>query len=407
MHPPWTPGGGSVYADYLLKLPEIQPLKLTFANAIRDHTEKEPPSDGVLFRAWASRSVAGDGAEQLYQRFTDSKVWVEGEADLSGFAGETILLRLECHPGPSKDTTCDSAFWAEPTVVSGDGPPRREFTFAEGAADTVAVGRRLLAGTLPADKRYSFIMGEGDERVAAVFRPSARGIVDSSWSLVSPGKAVGFDGFTVDILGQHAVQWPTALTVADYKAASQNGATRHIHVLERDGKQFELTLTLRVEGDGLRIGFECPERITDFSVGTADQEAPVVYYGHGYRMVNPAPFRAWFGGHDLATSHVGSEFSGGLSLLQAVDVPPDFFEVDRGEKLCRLHTHMNGTLTLVAGDKGAMDCAIRYRPLYDKQPAGGVEKLAGRFCFDIWGGRYGDIADRMAEAVRYGLTDAS
>ena len=45
----------------------------------------------------------------------DSKRWVAGEADLSKFAGRTILLRLESNPGPNHDTTCDSSFWAEVT----------------------------------------------------------------------------------------------------------------------------------------------------------------------------------------------------------------------------------------------------------------------------------------------------
>ena len=67
---------------------------------------------------------------------------------------------------------------------------------------------------------------------------------------------------------------------------------------------------------------------------------------------------------------------------------------------------MNGTLTLVPGESGALDCAIRYRPLYDKQPSGGVERLAGRMLLDIWGGKYAEIADRMDDMICYGLTDS-
>ena len=102
MHPPWRPGGGTIFTEYMLKLPDVVPIKLTFANAIRDHTEQEPPSDGVTFRVWA-------GDEKLFERHTDSKKWLGAEVDLSRFAGKRILLRLESHPGPKRDTTCDSS----------------------------------------------------------------------------------------------------------------------------------------------------------------------------------------------------------------------------------------------------------------------------------------------------------
>jgi len=103
---------------------------------------------------------------------------------------------------------------------------------------------------------------------------------------------------------------------------------------------------------------------------------------------------------------VGADYSGGLSLLQAVDVPPVNFRVDPASREYSLHTRLNGTMTLVAGEAGALDCAIRYRPLYDKLPAGAVDRLAGRMCLDIWGGRYAEIADNMQELIRYGVTDS-
>jgi hypothetical protein len=406
MHPPWVPRAGTIFCDYLLKLPRTTPLKLTFANAIRDNTPQEPPSDGVLFRVWAAKGIAGDDAKLLYEDFTAAKKWVAGEADLSPYAGQTILLRLESNPGPKRDTTCDSSYWAEPTVVAGPELKPTGPTFAEAAASNVALGRRILSGEARADDRLTFIVGKGPSRVVAVLRPTPRGIADGVLSLVGPKSAVSFDGFNIDVLGQHAVRWPTAIGFRSYEARQENGRAVHVHHLEKDGRPLDLTLTVWADGDGLRIAYACGERVTDFALGRSDQPAPAVYYGHGYRILDPRPFRASFGGHDLATSHVGCDFAGGMSVLQAVDVPPDYFEVQPDARQYALHTHMNGTLTLVPSEAGAFDCAIKYRPLYDKKPAGGVERLAGRFCFDIWGGRYADIAARMADMIRYGLTDS-
>jgi len=73
----------------------------------------------------------------------------------------------------------------------------------------------------------------------------------------------------------------------------------------------------------LRIKLQCPKRITDISVGQADQKASRVYYGHGYCIVQPKAFNANFGGYNLSTSHVGFDFAKDISLLIACDNPPD------------------------------------------------------------------------------------
>ena len=406
MHPTWGDGGGTVMCDYLLSLPATEPIKLTFANAIRDHSQTEPPSDGVLFRVWAAEGVGAENPQLLYEDFTDAKVWKAGEADLTPYAGRTILLRLESHPGPDRNTTCDSSYWAEPTVITGPQPEHEPDGFEQAVADTVQVGRRLLLGTLKPDNRFTFIIGQGASRTAAVFKPTQRGLVDGVLSLVGSNSHISFDGFDIDIMGQRAVRRPSAVECLDYATRVDGRQAVHTHSLRQDGRQFDFKLGIAVEGDGLRIVWDCPRRVTDFALGSADQTAPAVYYGHGYRIVNPKGFRAGFGGHNLSTSHVGCDFSGGMSLVQAVDVPPNYFEVNPGAKRYALHTHMNGTMTLVPSERGAFDCAIKYRPLYDKQPAGGVARKAGRMCFDIWGGRYEDIADNMAQMIRYGLTDS-
>ncbi|MFO0928478.1 MAG: hypothetical protein U0736_15885 [Gemmataceae bacterium] len=125
MHPPYVPGPGTVSVEYAVRLPDTRPLRLTFHTAIRDHAEKEPASDGVTFRVWA------DG-RKLFERHSAAKTWTPGEVDLTPLAGRTVRLRLECHPGPKNDTTCDSAYWGDPTITAGPTP--RVLTVAESAA---------------------------------------------------------------------------------------------------------------------------------------------------------------------------------------------------------------------------------------------------------------------------------
>ncbi|MCX7043887.1 MAG: hypothetical protein NTX50_00175 [Candidatus Sumerlaeota bacterium] len=407
MHPPYGGGVGTVFCEYLIKLPATTPLRLSFFNAIRDTGPAEPPSDGVLFRVWAARPGSQAPGKMLFENFTKAKTWAPGEANLDEFAGQAILLRLESHPGPQKNTTCDSSFWGEPILSAGAKPASLSADAqAAIAKENEALGRAILEGKAQADNQYSFLLGKDSDRCAAIVKPTASGIVDGVFTLVGAKSSVTFQGLRVDVLNQPAVRWPSPYGFTGYKVTRQNGRALHVHQMEKDGKPMELTLALWAEGDGLRIALSCAERITDFSLGSADRKAPAVYFGHGYRIQNPEAFSVGFGGHALATSHVGADYEGGMSVLQAVDNPPDRFQVNPAARQYALHSHLDGTLTLVAGEKGAFDCAFRYRPLYDKKPADGVARLAGRYCFDIWGGRYKDIATRMRLAIQYGLTDS-
>ncbi|UCD49861.1 MAG: hypothetical protein JSW27_20320 [Phycisphaerales bacterium] len=392
MHPPWKPGGGTIFAEYRLALPETRPITLLFANAIRDHSAGEPPSDGVTFRVWIDKKA-------VFERHTDSKQWVDGTVDLSAYAGRQVLLRLESHPGPKRDTTCDSCYWGEPTIVAGRLPD----PMPEAAKAQLRNTARTLVTT--GKGRGHVFQLDGDLRAAVI--PGQTGISDAFIALGNGQACVVFDGLRVSVLGQAVGSRASALgRRGDAVWDADNKGLTVTQPLQLGGTKFDLTIRLWPERAGVRVKVDCPQRITDFALGPADQKAPRVYYGHGYCIVEPEAFRAGFGGHNLSTSHVGFDFKDGLSLLVATDHPPDYLEVTPEDRLYALHTHMDATMTLVPSTDGAFDCAKKYRPLYDKQASPGFERKAGRFVFDIWGGRYADIAQTMQQMIDYGLTDS-
>ena len=396
MHPPWQPGGGTIFADYLVELPKASPLRLVFANAIRDSGPTEPLSDGVTFRVWA-------GGAKLFERHTDSKTWVDGEADLSKYAGRRILLRLESHPGPAKSTTCDSSYWAEPTIVAG--PHTRLLSLPE-RKSLHAAARAVLARGSSKGGEIVWRLGDGPDACLAAIVLSPNGILDGAIAVGRGDRCVVFDGLHITIDGRavHHV-FPTCTPSAGGFRDGGNGYARFEYG-DPTGAGDHLHITFRATGRGLRIEAKAKPRITDIALGPADQRAPRVYYGHGYVIEEPKAFRAGFGGHNLSTSHVGFDFEKGVSLVQAVDSPPDYLQVDPTARIYALHSHMDTTLTLVPSLKGALDAAVKYRPLYDKKRAPGVERKAGRFVLDIWGGRYADIAERMQTLIDYGCTDS-
>jgi len=396
MHPTWGGGPGTIFAEYHLRLPAAGPIQLVFANAIRDITAQEPPSDGVTFRVWV-------GEEKVFERHTDSKTWMEGKVDLNRFAGQEIFLRLESHPGPKNDTTCDASFWGEPTVIAGKLPE----PMTEQQKEPLRQQARWIVAGGKADNSHEFSFELEDGYAAAVV-PGKNGILDGVLAVGKSEKCVVYDGIQVAILGLKLGGYPPQIPMekveASYDPATQTLQIRH--AMKQAADPADLTVTIWPEKSGLRIRCECPQRITDLALGQADQKAPRVYYGHGYCIEEPGTFQVGYGGHALSTSHVGFDFERGLSVLTACDNPPDYLEVNPEAKTYTLHTHMNATLTIVPGEINAFDCAFKYRDIDARQASPGFVNKAGRFVFDIWGGRYADHAEIVKNMIAYGLTDS-
>ena len=406
VHPPYKTGTGPLFLEYRIHLPKGLPSVFRFYNAIRDVFPPEPPSDGVTFRVWV-------GDEKVFERHTASTVWMPGEADLSRWAGQTVSLRLETHPGPKLDPTCDSSYWGDPVVLAGKPP----VVLGEGAV-AANIGRAREAVLSGRESTGIHLLALADGMRAAVV-PGPNGLADSVVAFGSGKGAVAMRGFTIALEGQNFGGWESGIQLEklDVERKGDRLVLRHRLRLQRmfrkDGRPVPtetasvlLTATFRVDGPGLRLAVESDARLTDLAIGPADAEADRVYYGHGYVIEKPGRFRANGGGHDLSTSHVGCDFPGGVSLLQACDTPPDFLLVDPGERIYSLHTHPDATLTFLPGHGNAIDCALKYRALYDKKPAPAVARKAGRFVFDIWAGTYADDERLLRRCFDYGLTNS-
>ncbi len=399
-HPPYRGGAGTLFVEYRLRLPDSRPLSLDFFNAIRDHSENEPPSDGVTFRVWVGDSL-------VFERHTDSKTWVPGHADLSPWAGREIRLRLESHPGPKNNTVCDSGFWGDPAVIAGS-PPRA--LAPEERREQAARAVRALtseSGTLPGDT-FRFELQAG-QAAALVLGPN--GVADASLALGSADKSVVFDGFIISLEDRRLASGPAGLYVRKFEAVRDPGGrltVRH-HVPALAGER-EVRVEVWAEQAGLRLKIASDGRLTDLAPGNASRTASRLYYGHGYCVVEPQAFRAGGGGHNLASSHIGLEFDpapgSSFGLLIACDTPPDHFEVEPASRTYALHTHPDTTFTFVPSARGAFDAALKFRPLSEKRPAPALARKAGRFVFDIWGGRYADNTRLLRRCFAYGLTNS-
>ncbi|MDR0326838.1 MAG: DUF5696 domain-containing protein [Planctomycetaceae bacterium] len=404
MHPPWRGGVGNVGIEYRIKLPDAKPISLSFFSAMRDIYPLEPPSDGVTYR------VKVDG-KTVYEKHDATTDWTLHEVDLTAFAGKEILLTLESDPGPQRNTTCDQCFWGDVILFAGEKPAvlsaeEKQKLFAENL-------QAIKTSKTDSSKTHIFPLDGG---LTGAITFGNNGFIDGVIGVGNAEKQVQFDGLRVWVKGQLIGASPLAVSIGQWEktadgrrqTAAEKGMTlwtQQIEVAEHKG-----TLSSGIKQNGPALQFlldaSSDDLIDRIEFGPATHHAERVYYGHGYCIVEPEAFTAGAGGHDLSTSHVGMDFDNGLSVLQATSFPPDRFVVEPKSKRYTLSVHPGTIITLLPGTEGALDCAIRFRPLHEGKPAPGFATKAGRFVYDVWGGRYKEHTEIIKLAEKYGLTDS-
>lgn len=413
IHPPYRGGAGRMWAETRFRLPDITPIALTFATAIRDHNpETEPPSDGVEWRVQVA--LEGGAFQEVFKRFSASKVWEPAEVDLSAFAGQTITLRLWNGPGPKNNTTCDSGYWGEPTLMVGEIPkPEDPVALQERRDRAIRRARAALAGR-PDD--FGWLVENSAGRFGVGWAAGAYGFADGALAFATDDEAVVFDEFIVEINGQNLRDPRSEMRVIGGKT-ERDPTRRSIAIRDFVADPQYNTITawteMWAEDGAFKIHFSMPTdernvrgepRFTCLGPGPATIRAKRVYAGFGNVIQEPGKFTLGQGGFTLSTRHVGMDFENGISLVQAADVFPYRFEVDPDRKLYSLQTGHDATLMFVPSERGAFAAARVYRDLSGFEPADGVEKLKGKMCIDWWGGH--DIAADIRRAGAYGLNDS-
>lgn len=396
IHPPWKSGAGTLAIEYPLVLPKATPLRLVFAQG----QVPEGKSDGLTFRVRVAPwdAPAGAWGKIVFERHAVAKQWLAGEADLSAYAGQTVRLQLESHPGPGKNVNWDHSYWAEPTLVAGPTPQPAPFPPKD---DT---GSRVLGaftrGTTPYEIRLW---------------PGQRGLLDAVVGFSAAGRRVYFRGFEARVAGMSLNDLRAPLLLEEAKEESAEGVCQVRHRFRGFEGTFDLVIRLWVEHDVLRAKLSLengpapkPWRavyLEDTAVGPWSLPASQVYAGHGNVVRDPQTHVMVFEGHRLATSFVGYDFAEGPSLVQAVDIPASALEVRPQDRHYSLHVPHAPTYTFIPTDNVWAGARV-WHDVNGLKAAGGVRKAAGRFVFDLWGGRYAESAERLQQAFRYGLTDA-
>jgi len=395
IHPPWRGRAGTQAVEFPLELPSATPLRLRFFQG----QTPDGQSDGVTFRVRVLPWDAPEGqwGKVVFERHAVAKEWLSGEADLGPFAGQKVRLQLESHPGPERNTGWDQSFWGEPTLVAGTPGEPAPFPPKDDA------GSRVL-GT----------WSRGNTPCEVRIWPGTRGLLDTVVGLSAAGRRVSFRGFEAQVLGIRLDDPRAPILLEEVKEEPCEGGYQVRHRFRSVLGPFDLVGRLWIDG-ALRAKLHLENvpppqpwqavYLEDVAAGPWSLNARQIYAGHGNVVREPKAFRMAFEGHRLATSFVGFDFADGPSLVQGVDIPADELEVRPDDQHYSIHVPHAPTFTFIPCEN-AWDGARTWHDVNGLKASAGVPKVAGRFVFDLWGGRYGDSADQLRQAFRYGLTDA-
>ena len=245
--------------------------------------------------------------------------------------------------------------------------------------------------------------------------PGKRGLLDSTIGFVNGKHTLYMRGFRLRAAGAALddPRSPCDLVSVDEGRSLRGWRARHR--FRSLAGEFTVAVDLNVWRGALRARFRLEDApkpkpwqalmLEGASAGAFGEKAARVYAGPGNVMEDPQAFRLGFDGHQLSTSFVGLDFTGGISLVMAVNAVPDALEADPEARTYSLWTPHDHDLVLIPAPdvwKGVR----AWHGMNGLKAAGGVRSLAGRFVFDIWGGNYASGARGLARAFRYGLTDS-
>ena len=385
-HPPYLKGAGFIWSDFPLSLPAVTPIAFDTETVIFSNRgqSKAPPSDGVEYKVF----VLEEGqAPKLVaaQIVTKPLVWHELAADLSPWAGKTITLRLWTGPGPKLNTCCDGGGWGDVKLLIGPQPkaPTAADWAAREAGALEAAKAALTKGTNEAAGRWR-LDADGVVYGAGVVS-GARGLIDGALAFTDGAKSIVYRGFTANV------------ETGDGNVAPEPAAK------------------IWAEKGTLRIAWSIPghprdvygfPRLELISVGPSSEKPFRVYAGFGNVIEGPKRFTLHQSGFGLSTRHVGADYANGLSVVQAVDVPPDRLECDGENNLFALQAHHDATFTFVPSSKGSFEAARRFRAVAGYKKSPGHDRLGARMCLDQWTGDYAKAAKGIALSAKYGLNDS-
>ena len=402
LHPPWRGGTGVAFQEFSFRLPpagKVQRIRLTGATAMREDAlatpGEKPKSDGATFRIFAN------GQPLLDEHRADAQ-WKAFSFDLTGWAGQILMLRFETDPGPRNDASFDFALWGDRELtLQGFQPRKKSNEAAPPALDLTRLYPAQNENVAPPSGFTGKLTSEVSSNTAALTYRGEDGTLQYQWKRPESAEdsplgrwqlaatpAGEKTAVTVPFAGDSRLDWnQTAIFKGSRLEAATNGVVC-VSTYEVNGQLATLRNSAKLEGKSLVLDLNCDvPQITSFNAG---RWGPVLH-----RRAIPVPY-----------------YSGQVFYLAAENLFVNAFldwthssasALDNGRADYGACTDGSRNLLHERVVFSAAWHLAEILPNIPNPPSPFREHLAGRIILDIWGGRFDDIARNLTTLHDYGL----
>ncbi len=459
-HIPWTGGPGVSVVEIPVTLPANQTIEMTFANGI----QKKHEGDGMTFALHVvpmdTENSLGETVWSEHQ--TTPGVWKKSNVDLSKFAGKTVRLQLEWNPGPKQNSSFDLGYWGQPVLRCGTLAAADDAAAVNGASVKGSAAREFTKNKSITVGPLTVTPGERG-LLDAVYRLPAQ---NADEAIRFHGIQVKVLGTRLD----RATSGIPLRNVVSEENTPQRLAYRHTFESLTDGTFDVVVSLKPMDGcvkmDVSMENAPAPQpwrvvRLEEVALGDWSDTVQYFYGGVGNIVKKPGSFRLGFDGHQLASSYVGLDFRDTLakttsdsfssqawsdevwgpdpnaetndatnddaaatadsdvtdsatatesnvtSVVLGTQNIPDAFYSTPEQKHYSIHTaSLDHVSFFVIPCQNVYDGVKVWRDVCGKGKSPNADKLAGKFVFDLWGGRYAETAEQLQKAFQYGLTDS-
>ena len=398
LHCPFRSGPGVAFQELTFCLPNVNHIALRGFFAL--HSGAVGKSDGVTFRIYA-------GQNKLMDVNRADAQWQQFDADLSGFAGQDVVLRFETDPGPSDDTSYDWALWADRELMIDGYQPPPVTHIPPPALQVENLWPLQSGGAAPPSGFDGTQTLAWDGATCTLTYEGQDGRLDYTWSLpddlddprlfgdiVLRATAVGETGAPAMVLvapGAH-LTWTRAATPQSVGWEQGYDSATCVRQFDLDGVTATLRATARIVGKSLVVDLTC--------------DAPFV------SCVEASGFGPVLRSRQIATPY----YSGRVMYLPAEDLFTGAI-IDWTESAAsRLDDTRAYYDSLTNGCLNAVHERIIYTaawhfaealPNIPNPPSPYIHAVGGRTVLDIWGRSFADNEARLENLADYGIRDCT
>ncbi len=391
LHCPWRGGTGVTFQTFTFQLPRVKGAILRGFTAMRPDIVDR--SDGATFRIFVN------GKKMLEEHRTDAQ-WKPFRLDLSPYMGQTVVIRFETDPGPKDNPSFDFSLWAErelvlegyqPKAVPRPAPPPLRLQTLTSAPNGTVAPRSAFPNRTSIELRND----------VALFRyTGSDGVLEYRWHKPRAGDANPFGEWTLwaQMKGDSPVQIPLA-TAANIDWAAE--ATPVDVSWQKTGDTVVCTRRYRVGNEGVTL------RLT----ARLFHKSLVLLVEANRPVVRSMDAGGW--GPVLRRKQVTTPYYGGQVFYLPTENLFVHAVLDWTEGRATYHDGLRAHYgTLTDGRRNPLRERVVFTaawhaaevlPNIPNPPSPFLKQVGDKIVLDIWGGRFGDIAQHFEQLADYGI----